>query len=277
MHPLVTKMMNLAKKSWKYDLTFVVGAGIGAAGGWIFCKKKLQDEYTKAVDKQVEAYKKKVRAKTHEILAPIIPKENEELTPEQAKERVAGGNFQTSSIEDFKPTPESEQTAYNKMYKPKRVKNPYNVDDVMDTGNVFGTPEELATEMVKKMSEEEWIQVVDAKESQKLNDIPRTATGAIKRGARPATMDEFEDAPEEDRVSLVWYEEDDILADPDGDIWDEDDAFGDDLAEWKADKDVEDIVRFSNLYPDKIFLIEKKHCSYTEIFDTDLDAYLYED
>lgn len=271
MHPILLKARTILEKSWKYDLVFAVGVGIGAAAGWIFCKKKLQDEYTKAVDKQVEAYKNKVRKKTQEIVAPLIPAENEEMTVDEAKAKVEGGNFQTSSLEGFKPTPEGEQRQYHKMYK-----NPYKMEDMMPDANPFSTPEEAMKEAVKKMGEEEFVQVVDAAESQKLNDIPRTPSGRIMRGSRPASMEDYEDTPAEDRVHLCWYEEDDILADPDGDIWDEDDAFGDDLANWKT-KDEEDIVKYSNYYADKVFLIEKKHCSYSDIYDGNLDDYLYDE
>lgn len=255
MHPILMTVKTLAEKTWKYDILCAAGVVVGYAIGWARCKSKLEDEYTKKVDKQIEDYKKRVLKKTGDILSGhglVVPGGEEEMTEEEARAKIADGNFQTSSIEDFKVTPEEKQTPYHKMYKAPDLKD---------------APESMSVETT-----EEQIGRVD---SEKMNNVPRTKSGKIKRGAKPASMDAYEDAPEEDRVHLIWYVEDDILADKDGDIWDEDDAFGDDLVEWKAGSELF-TVAYSNYYAGKVFCIERKECSYSDIYEGGLDELLGE-
>lgn len=247
MHPLVTKGLKLVQKTWKYDAACAAGLAVGYALGWIFCKKKLQEEYTKKVDKQVAEYREHLLKKVEDTLRKHVPAAEEEMTKEEAKKQVEG-SFQTSSIEDFKATPEAEHTPYHKMYK--------------------GGPNLKESDSVE--TTEEQIGRVDSK---KLNDIPREKSGKIVRGSRRSNMEQYEDTPEEERIHLNWYTEDDVLADDDGDIWDEDDTFGDGLAKWKA-SDNDNIVLYSNYYADKVFCVERKECSYSDIYESDIDELL---
>lgn len=254
MKQMMTKTLQFAKCNWPYGAVFVAGAGIGAVCGWIFCKKKLEKAYTDAVDKQVEDYKKKKEAEVGKIIGQIAPIPPEEEVVD-AKTAAA---VQTSDIANFKQTPQEKQTRYDNMYKGGDARRS-RVAAKIDISSAAETTEEQ----------------IGRVDSKKLNDVPRDRSGRIKRGGTELTRAAYEDTPEEDQVHLYWYMEDDILADPDGDIWDEDDTFGDDLAKWKEDDELLSCVMNSNYYSDKVFLIEKKNCSYSDIFDTDLDDYLY--
>jgi hypothetical protein len=108
-----------------------------------------------------------------------------------------------------------------------------------------------------------------------MNDIPRDRSGRIRKGGTEITRTIFEDSLPEDRVYLDYYTEDDVMADPDGDIWDTDDTFGNDLEEFIEDPDTEEIYMNSNYFTDKVFRVTKKKGSYTEMFDTLLDDLLY--
>ena len=101
MKEMMTKTLQFAKCNWPYGAAFVAGAGIGAACGWIFCKKKLEKAYTDAVDKQVEDYKKKKEAEVGEIIGKIAPVPPEE----EVVDANTAAAVQTSDIANFKQTP----------------------------------------------------------------------------------------------------------------------------------------------------------------------------
>lgn len=245
MNQNLLKMCRFVSKNWPYGAVFAAGAGIGAAFGWIFCKKKLEKAYTDAVDKQVEEYKRRKESEIAGIVRNVVPGEDSEVDPETAESVVK------TDISKMEFTPVEKQVNYNKMYR--------KADD--RRSKIEENPEKIAA----AESLEEQIGRVD---SQKMNKKP-------KKGGSETTKAAWDESDPEDRLELIWYVEDDILADEDGNIWDEDDCFGDKLRRWKRDPNSQDIVMESDYYNDRIFKIEKRYCSYSDTYDEDLDDILY--
>ena len=249
MNKILEKTLRIVSNKWPYGAVFVAGAGIGAACGWIFCKKKLEKEYTDAVDKQIEDYKRKKEAEIAGIIGKIAPVPADGEVVEVGPEVVKSADKTDISKMEF--TPIEKQVKYNEFYAGTSTRRTKIVED----------PKEIAAAEAL----EEQIGRVD---SEKLNK-------KLRKSGSETTNAAWEDADEDDRVRLLYYVEDDILADEDGNIWDEDECFGDSLQRWKKDPKSQDIVMDSDYFRDRIFKIEKIYCSYTDQYDEDIDDILY--
>ena len=94
--------------------------------------------------------------------------------------------------------------------------------------------------------------------------VDSKAVNTVGRGGTEVSEAEFDDAPEEDRVELFYYVTDDILATEDNEIVDQDELFGDALAEFRAN-DEPDICATSAARPGTYYMITKMAMSFSEV------------
>lgn len=260
------KLNDILKRGGPYGACGLICGAIGFGLGWYFCNKKLRQEYLLWADEKIEDYKKRVEAKTRKILDPFIPKGEEEVSDEEAKSAVV------SDPAKFERTPEDQRVRYDQMYKGGGQSS--------DSGGKTATSGARVVQSVLRDrddgdTDEEADKQRGEVDSRRMNDIPRDRSGRIRKGGTEITRTEFEEYMPEDRVHLDYYMEDGFLADSDGDIWDVDDTFGNDLEAFIDDEDQWDIYMTSNYFSDKAFKVTKKNGSYTDMFDDIVDDLLY--
>jgi hypothetical protein len=260
------RLNDILKRGGPYGACGLIGAAIGFGAGWLLCSKKMEKKYMLWADEQINAYKKRVEERTRKILEPFTPSGEEVVSDQEAKSVVV------SDPTKFERTPEDQRVRYDQMYKGGGIAS--------DSGGKTATSgSRVVQSVLRDRDEDDTDEGADRQrgevDSQRMNDIPRDRSGRIRKGGTEITRTIFEDSLPEDRVYLDYYTEDDVLADPDGDIWDTDDTFGNDLEEFIEDPDTQEIYMNSNYFTDKVFRVTKKKGSYTEMFDTLLDDLLY--
>lgn len=206
---------------------FLGGTGVGFVGGWIFGKHVLDKKYEAMYLEELDRQVSLYKAhlsQPHAETKKDIPKDSEQ------KETKAGAS--KSSLEGYSARKVDDYTPYSKMYRD----NPIEDDDYhIDISNE-----------------------IDSKEDSK-------AVNAIGHGYGIVVPEaEFDDAPEEDSVELFYYVTDDILATEDNEIVDQDELFGDALAEFRANEDP-DVCIISAARPGKVYKITKMVMSFSEV------------
>lgn len=260
------KLNDILKRGGPYGACVLIGGAIGFGLGSHICTKKLEHKYLLWADQKIEDYKKRVEAKTVKILQPFVPKDEEVVDDNTAKTVTA------MEPGDFTRTPEDQRVRYDQMYKGGGAAS--------DSGRKTATSgSRVVQSVLRDRDPEDTDEEADKQrgrvDTARMNDIPRDRSGRIRKGGTEITRAAFEDTLPEDRVYLDYYMEDDILADPDGDMWDIDDTFGDDLEDFKADEDAWEILMTSNYYTDRVFHITKKNGSYMDMFTDLVDDMLY--
>lgn len=260
------KMTDILKRGGPYGACALIGGAIGFGLGWYFGGKKLEHKYLLWADQKIEDYKKRVEEKTVKILQPFVPKDEEVVDDNTAK------TVNAMEPGDFTRTPEDQRVRYDQMYKGGGAAS--------DSGRKTATSgSRVVQSVLRDRDPDDTDEGADRQRGQvdsvRMNDVPRDKSGRIRKGGTEITRAEFEDSLPEDRVYLDYYMEDDVLADADGDIWDIDDTFGDDLESFKADPDLQEVRMTSNYFTDRVFHITKKNSSYTDMFDSLLDDLLY--
>lgn len=207
---------------------FLGGAGVGFVGGWIFGKHVLDKKYEAMY---LEELDRQVGLYKAHLDHPQQEAEKDIPKDSEQKETKAGKSM--SSLDNYKARKAEEYTPYRKAYKD----NPIEDDDYhIDISN------ELDSEADSK------------------------AVNTVGRGGAVISEAEFDEATEEDRVELFYYATDDILATEDNEMVDQDELFGDALAEFRANEEP-DICATSAARPGKYYMITKMAMSFNEVTD----------
>lgn len=205
---------------------FLGGTGVGFVGGWIFGKHVLDKKYEAMY---LEELDRQVSLYKAHLSQPHAEAKNDIPKDSEQKETKTGAS--KSSLEGYSARKVDDYTPYSKMYRD----NPVEDDDYhIDISN----------------------EVDSAADSKAVN--------TIGRGGTEVSEAEFDDAPEEDRVELFYYVTDDILATEDNEIVDQDELFGDALAEFRANEEP-DICATSAARPGKYYMITKMAMSFSEV------------
>ena len=145
--------------------------------------------------------------------------------PKDSEQQEAKAGASKSSLEGYNARKVDDYTPYSKMYRDNPVEDDdYHIDSIVDS----------------------------------------KAVNTVGRGGTEVSEAEFDDAPEEDRVELFYYVTDDILATEDNEIVDQDELFGDALAEFRAN-DEPDICATSAARPGTYYMITKMAMSFSEV------------
>ena len=207
---------------------FLGGTGVGFVGGWIFGKHVLDKKYEAMY---LEELDRQVSLYKAHLSQPRAEAKNDIPKDSEQQETKAGAS--KSSLEGYSARKVDDYTPYSKMYRD----NPVEDDDYhIDISNE-----------------------IDSKEDSK-------AVNTVGRGGTVIPEAEFDDATEEDRVELFYYVTDDILATEDNEIVDQDELFGDALAEFRANDDP-DICATSAARPGTYYMITKMAMSFNEVTD----------
>ncbi len=207
---------------------FLGGFGVGTVVGTIFSAKRHDKKYEALY---VEEVKRQVGLYKAHLSQPTS--EHRKNNDQNEKKEEQPGRSK-SSLDNYSARKVDEYTKYSRVYA-DTPDNPLDDDDYHNDGNY-----------------------IDGKvDSEKLNKI--------EKGGTIIPQDIFDSAPVEDRVELFYYTGDGVLADEDNDVLDQDELFGDALAEFRSNPDIDDICIISKMQPGRYFCVTKVIMAFSEV------------